>query len=83
MSKINVLATAFGKPIKSKSGFKDLILTSPELVKIVPITPSPALVSAVSAYDVPVDGTFVAHSPTGRKWTAQFTRTESHVFRVK
>lgn len=87
MSKINVLAVLVTDsesiPVRSKSGLVNLIKTSPDLVKFVPITPSPALAYAVPAYNIPVEGTFVAHSPTGRKWSAQISRTESHVFSVR
>jgi hypothetical protein len=83
MSKINVLATFQGEPIKTKTALTQLISTSAELVKIVPVQPSPGLVSATDAYRLPAGSVFVAHSPTGRKWTAEISRTESHVFHVK
>jgi len=83
MSKINVLATGLNGPITTKSALKQLIMTSPELVRFVPVIPSPALVSAVPAYDAPIQGTFTVHSPTNRKWTATITRTNSHEFTVK
>lgn len=87
MSKINILAVLVtdGKSelVKSKTSLRNLILTSPELVKIVPVNPSPGLVSATSAYDMPVGTVFVAHNPSGRKWTAEISRTESHVISVK
>lgn len=87
MSKINVLAVLVtdGKsvPVASKSGLKNLIVTSPEAVRMIPIEPSPGLVSATDAYRLPPGSVFVAHSPTGRKWSAQITRDESHVLSVK
>jgi hypothetical protein len=87
MSKINVLAVlvADGKsiPIKSKSALKQLISTSAELVKIVPVEASPSLVAATSAYNLPTESVFVAHSPSGRKWTAEISRTESHEFSIR
>jgi hypothetical protein len=83
MHKINVLAVGPSGPISTKTALKQLISTSAELVKIVPVTASPGLVSATSAYDVPAGTVFVAHSPTGRKWSAEISRNESHVFSVK
>jgi len=87
MSKIDVLAVLVtdGKsiPVKSKSGLRTLIEASAENIKIVPVKPSPGLVAAVPAYDLPVGTVFVAHSPSGRKWSAQISRTNSHVFTVK
>jgi hypothetical protein len=83
MSKINILATFQGEPIKTKAALTQLINTSAELVKIIPVQPSPALVSAVSAYDAPAGTVFVAHSPTGRKWRAEISRNESHGFHVR
>ena len=83
MSKINVLATGLNGPIPTKSALKQLIMTSPETVRFVPVTPSPALVSAVPADSAPVEGTFTVHSPTNRKWVATVTRTHSHEFTVK
>lgn len=83
MSKINVLATGPNGPITTKATLKQLISTSAELVKIVPLTPSPGLVSATSAYDLPTESVFVALSPSGRKWSAEISRTNSHVLTVK
>lgn len=87
MSKINVLAVLVtdGKsvPVTTKSALKQLISASAELVKIVPINPSPGLVAATSAYDLPTGSVFVAQSPTGRKWAAEISRDESHLFTVK
>lgn len=81
--KINVLASGPTGPITTKTALKQLISTSAELVKITPVTPSPSLVSTVPAYNLPAGTVFVAHSPTGRKWSAEISRTESHVFSVK
>jgi hypothetical protein len=83
MSKINVLATFQGEPIRTKAALTQLINTSAELVKIVPVTPSPSLVSAVPAYNLPSGTTFIAHSPTNRKWSAKISRNESHGFSVR
>ena len=87
MSKINVLAVLVtdGKsvPVTTKKGLMNLISASGEAVKIIPIEPSPGLVAATDAYRLPPGSVFVAHSPTGRKWTAEISRNESHVFSVK
>jgi hypothetical protein len=83
MPKINVLATFQGEPIKTKAALKQLIDTSTELVTIVPVNPSPGLVAATDAYRLPAGTVFVAHSPSGRKWIAEISRNESHVFHVK
>jgi hypothetical protein len=83
MHKINVLAVGPSGPISTKTALKQLISTSAELVKIVPVTASPSLVAATSAYALPTESVFVAHSPTGRKWSAEISRNESHVFSVK
>lgn len=89
MLKINVLAVMLSPNgsgesilIRTKKTLKDLIVTSPELVKIIPVQPSPGLVSATDAYRLPPGSVFVAHSPTGRKWSAEISRNESHVFSV-
>lgn len=82
-TKINVLATFQGEPIKTKAALTQLINTSTETVTIVPLNPSPGLVAATDAYRLPPGTVFVAHSPTGRKWKAEISRTESHVFTVK
>lgn len=82
-AKINVLASFQGQPIKTKTALVQLISTSAELVKITPVKPSPSLVSATSAYNLPTESVFVAHSPTGRNWTATISRNHSHGFSVK
>jgi hypothetical protein len=83
MLKIDVLATFQGEPIRTKTALTQLISTSTELVKIVPLNPSPGLVAATNAYNLPAGSVFVAHSPTGRKWSAEISRNESREFRVK
>jgi hypothetical protein len=76
------LATFQGEPIRTKSALTQLINTSTESVTVIPLNPSPGLVAATDAYRLPPGSVFVAHSPTGRKWTAEISRTENHVFRV-
>jgi hypothetical protein len=83
VSKINVLAVGPSGPISTKTALKQLISTSAELVKIVPVKASPSLVAATSAYNLPTESVFVAHSPSGRKWTAEISRTESHEFSIR
>ncbi len=83
MLKIDVLATFQGTPLKTKTALTQLINTSAELVKIIPLNPSPGLVAATNAYNLPAGSVFVAHSPTGRKWSAEISRNESREFRVK
>ena len=86
MSSIDVLAVTQTGPISTKSGLKQLILTSPELVKFVPVPvlSDPAHESVRgSAYTIPAGAIVTVHSQTGRKWSAKVTRTESHEFSVK
>jgi len=89
MSKIHVLPVLVtdGKsvPVTTKKGLTNLIKTSPELVKIVPVAPSPGLVAAVPAYDLPVGSVFVAHGQNGKRaaWSAEITRTENHVLTIR
>ena len=87
MSAVDVLAVLIsdGKsvPVASKAGLKTLLYTSPELVRFVPVNPSPALVSATPANAIPTGTVFVAHNPAGRKWSATVGRTESNALHVK
>jgi hypothetical protein len=86
MSKINVLAVSETGPIRTKAALTQLIKTSTELVTFVPIpVPSNPAHEAVrgNAYEIPAATVVTVHSPTGRKWTAQVSRTNSHVFSVK
>lgn len=86
MSKINVLAVLNGKPIKSKSGLKNLIFTSAELVRFVPAdVPGTPLHEAVRgpADQIPTSVTVTAHNPSGRKWSAEIVRGESGTFSFK
>lgn len=87
MSAVDVLAVLVtdGKsiPVASKSGLKNLLYTSPELVRFVPVNPSPALVSATPANAVPFGTVFLVHNPAGRKWSATVGRTESSAIHVK
>ena len=64
-------------PVASKSGLRNLLSASPELVRFVPVTPSPSLVSATPANAIPTGALIVAHNPAGRKWSAQISRTAS------
>lgn len=86
MSKINVLAVSDNGPIRTKTALKQLILTSAELVKLVPVPviSDPAHESVRgTAYTLPAGTTVTVHSPTTRKWSAEISRTGSGVFTVK
>jgi hypothetical protein len=86
MPKINVLATAFGQPIRTKAALKQLIGTSPETVKLLPAdkpTPLTERVRMYDAYVLPSNVTALVHSPTGRNWTAELSRKETGSFLVK
>jgi hypothetical protein len=87
-NKINVLATAFGKPIPTKTALKKLLDTGAELVTFLPAdhpTPLTENVRTGTALHLPGNVTVIAHSPTGRKWTAEVTRHSElgAVFTVK
>jgi len=90
--KINVLAVFIDPdsgesvPVRTKAGLRNVILTSSQVIKFVPIpVPSDPAHEAVRgfAYDMPVDAVVTVHSPTNRKWSAEVTRSGSHEFYVK
>lgn len=75
-----------GKPIRTKTALKNLINTSAEVVHLIPVAvPGTPLHEAVrgSAYKLPAGVTVTAHSPSGRKWSAEIGRTASGVFSVR
>lgn len=86
MPKINVLATAFGKPITTKTALKQLINTSPEVVRFLPADSPTPLTERLRKFQIspfaqlPASVVLIAHSPTGRKWTAEITRNQIRQF---
>lgn len=79
MSKINVLATAFGAPIRTKAALKQLLSTSPEVIKFLPVDKPTPLTERMRTFvvspfaELPKGTVIIAHSPTARNWTAELT----------
>lgn len=90
MSKINVIASlvteSVSDVIKVKAKLKNLLETSAEVVRFVPIdvpgTPAHEAARGI-ATRLPAGMTVTVLSPTNRKWLAEVTRSESNVFSVK
>lgn len=89
MSKINVLATAFGKPITTKTALKQLLSTSPEVVKFLPADKPTPLTERLRKFminpfaQLPESTVIVAHSPTKREWTAEIIGSTPGTVRIK
>lgn len=87
MSKINVLATGPTGLIRTKTALKQLISTSAEQVRFVPVPvlSDPAHESVRGAIqNIPAGTVVTVLSPAnGRQWSAQVSQTGSGVFTVR